>query len=114
KRDYVMSEAAMATAKAMLMERKVDLVPGVPPFSHDPELRANGRILFTQREALGRTQMIVLTARKSFLERNRTAMVDFMEDNLRIARWCLDPANHDEVVKIAAKLTRQPQERFAS
>ncbi len=114
KRDYSMAETPMATVKAMLMERKVDLVPGVPPFSLDPEMRKIGRVLFTQREALGLTQMIVLTARKPFLERNRDAMVDFMEDNLRIARWCLNAANHDETVKIAAKLARQPPERFAS
>ena len=114
KRDYSMVEAPMATVKAMLTERKVDLVPGVPPFSLDPELRKVGNVLFTQREALGLTQMIVLTARKSFLERNRAAMIDFMEDNLRIAHWCLDATNHDEVVKIAANLTKQPPERFAS
>src|SRR6266849_1838954 len=114
KRDYSMVEAPMAAMKAMLVERKVDLVPGVPPFSLDPEMRKSGRVLFTQKEALGLTQMIVLTARKSFLERNRAAMVDFIEDNLRLVRWCLDAANHDEVVKIAAKLTKQPPERFAS
>ena len=113
KRDYAMIEAPMPAMKAMLLDRKVDLAPGVPPFSHDPELRANSRALFTQRDALGRTQMIVLTARKGFLEKNRAATVDFLEDNLRVARWCLDPANHDEAVRIAAKLTKQPPERFA-
>jgi ABC-type nitrate/sulfonate/bicarbonate transport system substrate-binding protein len=114
KRDYSMAEAPLATMKAMLMERKVDLVPGVPPFSLDPEMRKIGSVLFTQREALGLTQMIVLTARRSFLEKNRAAMIDFMEDNLQLARWCLDAAHQDEVVKIAAKLTKQPQEQFAS
>jgi NitT/TauT family transport system substrate-binding protein len=104
----------MAGMKAMLVERKVALVPGVPPFSLDPEMRKSGRVLFTQKEALGLTQMIVLTGRKSFLEKNRAAMLDFIEDNLRLVRWCLDAANHDEVVKIAAKLTKQPPERFAS
>jgi sulfonate transport system substrate-binding protein len=113
KRDYAMIEAPMPAMKAMLLDRKVDLAPGVPPFSHDAELRANSRALFTQRDALGRTQMIVLTARKGFLEKNRAATVDFLEDNLRVARWCLDPANHDEAVRIAAKVTKQPPERFA-
>lgn len=113
KRDYTMIEAPMPAIKAMLLDRKVDLAPGVPPFSHDVELRANSRALFTQRDALGRTQMIVLTARKAFLEKNRAAIIDFLEDNLRVARWCLDPANHDEAVRIAAKLTKQPPERFA-
>ena len=33
---------------------------------------------------------------------NRAALVDFMEDVLRIQRWYLDPKNHEEVKKIAA------------
>jgi NitT/TauT family transport system substrate-binding protein len=41
-------------------------------------------------------------------------MVDFMEDTLRIARWYLDPAHHDEAVQIASRLTKQPPERFAA
>jgi NitT/TauT family transport system substrate-binding protein len=103
----------MSAMKAMLKDRKVDLVPGVPPFAFDPELGRIGRVLFTQRDALGPTQMIVLTARQAFLERNRAAVTDLLEDNLRIARWYLDPQNHGEVVKIAARITKQPEERFA-
>jgi hypothetical protein len=30
-----------------------------------------------------------------------------MEDAVRVVRWYLDPAHHDEAVQIAAKLTRQ-------
>ena len=45
-------------------------------------------------------------------ERNRAAMVDFMEDVLRITRWFLDPAHHTEVMAIAGRVTRQPPERF--
>ena len=56
--------------------------------------------------------VIVLTARESFIQKNRAAMADFMEDTLRIVRWYLDPANHEEVAKIAAKITKAPPERF--
>jgi NitT/TauT family transport system substrate-binding protein len=113
KRDYTMLEAPMPTMKVMLAERKVDLAPGVPPFAFDPDMRNIGRVLFTQRDALGPTQMLVLTARRQFLEKNRAAMIDFLEDNLRVVRWYLDPANHDDAVGIAAKLTKQPAEKFA-
>lgn len=113
RRDYTMIEAPLPAMPAMLAEKKVDLVPGVPPFSMDPDMRKRGRVLFTQKDALGVSQMIVWTARKPFLEKNRAAMVDFMEDTLRIVHWYLDPANHAEAVQIAAKLTKQPAERFA-
>ena len=112
KRDYTHIEAPLPTMKAMLLDKKADLVPSVVPFQFDPEIQAKGRVLFQQREALGITQMIVWTARKGFIDKNRAAMVDFMEDALRVVRWYLDPANHDAAVAIAAKLTRIPPERF--
>jgi sulfonate transport system substrate-binding protein len=112
KRDYVMVEAALPTMRAMLADRKVDLVPVVLPFSLDPELRRIARPLFYNRDVVGITQLLMWCARASFLEKNRAAMIDFMEDTLRITRWFLDPANHAEVAAIAARLTRQPPERF--
>jgi NitT/TauT family transport system substrate-binding protein len=112
KRDYTHIEAPLPAMKAMLLDKKADLIPSVVPFQFDPELQSKGRPLFTQREALGVTQMIVWTARQGFIDKNRAAMVDFMEDALRVVRWYLDPKNHDEAVKIAAKITRLPPERF--
>jgi sulfonate transport system substrate-binding protein len=112
KRDYTMLEAPLPAMPAMLLEKKADLVPAVLPFAFNPQLRAEGKVLFDQTEALGITQMIVWTARKSFIEKNRAAMVDFMEDMLIITRWFQDPKNHDEVAKIASNITKVPPERF--
>jgi NitT/TauT family transport system substrate-binding protein len=112
KRDYTMVEATFPTMGAMLTGKKAALIPGVIPFSLNPELRNATRTLFTQKEAIGSTQMIVFTARKSFIDKNRASMVDMMEDMIRIVRWYLDPANHKEAVAIAARLTKQPPERF--
>jgi len=114
KRDYTVVEAPFPTMKAMLLQKKVDLIPGVPPFSLDPELRANSRVLFTQLEAVGRTQMIVMAVRKDFIAKNRAALVDFMEDSLRAAHWFLDPANRKEVLEIAAKVSKRPAASFES
>src|SRR5712671_4446201 len=112
KRDYTIVESAFPTMRAMLGEKKVDMIPAVIPFSYDPELRKIGRTLFIQRDAIGVTDMIVWTARKPFLDKNRAAMVDFMEDTLRITRWYLDPSNHKEAMEIASRVTRQPPERY--
>jgi sulfonate transport system substrate-binding protein len=112
KRDYTVVEAAFPTMRAMLGEKKVDMIPAVVPFSYDPELRKIGRTLFIQRDAIGVTDMIVWTARKPFIDKNRAAMVDFMEDTLRITRWFLDPKNHQEAMEIAGRVTKQPPERF--
>ena len=112
KRDYTMLEGPLPAMPAMLLEKKADLVPAVLPFSFNPKLREEGKVLFDQHEALGVTQMIVWTARKSFIDKHRAAMVDFMEDMLRITRWYQDPKNHDEVAKIASNITKVPPERF--
>ena len=112
KRDFTMIEAPLPTMPAVLLDKKADLIPAVLPFSFNPKLRAEGKVLFRQSDAIGVTQMIVWTARKSFIDKNRPAMVDFMEDMLRIVHWYLDPKNHDEVAQIASKITKVPPERF--
>jgi sulfonate transport system substrate-binding protein len=113
KRDYTLVEAPFPTMKAMLAQKKTDLASFVAPFSFDPELKQIARPLFTQRDALGPTQMIVWVARAGFLQKNRAAMVDFLEDSVRVVRWYLDPRNHDEAVQIAAKVTKLRPEMFA-
>jgi NitT/TauT family transport system substrate-binding protein len=112
KRDYTTVEAPFPTMKAMLKEKKADLIPSVPPFNFDPELKQIQRVLFNSKDAIGISQFIIWAARKSFIDKNRAAMVDFMEDMLRIERWFMDPKNKDEVMKIASKVTKAPPERF--
>jgi NitT/TauT family transport system substrate-binding protein len=112
KRDYTVLEAPFPAMRAMLAEKKVDLVPGVLPFSLDPELRKIARPIFSQRDAIGETEMIVWAVRKPFIDKNRAALVDFMEDTLRIVRWYLDPANQKAAAEIASSVTKQPAERF--
>src|SRR3954452_1703770 len=111
-RDYVMVEAPLPTMRAMLAEKKADLIPTVPPFAFDPALRSIAKPLFVNRDIHGLMQLLVLCARQSFIDKNRAAMTDFMEDMLRITRWYLDPKNHDEVAAISGRLTKQPPERF--
>ncbi len=113
KRDYTIIEAPFPTMRAMLAEKKVDLVPAVLPFSIDPELRKISRPLFTTKDAVGISQFSLWAARKGFIDKNRAALTDFMEDTLRIVHWYLDPANHKETMDICARITKQPAERFS-
>src|SRR5215468_4729491 len=50
KRDYTMVEAPFPTMRAMLAEKKVDMIPGILPFSLDPEFKRITRSLVTQKE----------------------------------------------------------------
>jgi sulfonate transport system substrate-binding protein len=111
-RDYTEVEAPFPAMRAMLAEKKTDLIPAVPPFVFDPGLKAIANTLFTSKEAIGESQFIVLTAREPFIKAHRAALVDFMEDTLRIAHWYMDPNNHAGVEQIMAGLTKQPADHF--
>jgi len=111
-RDYTVVEAPFPAMRAMLAEKKVNLIPAVLPFSYDPELRKIARDLFVQRDAIGVTDMIVWQARKPFIDQHRAAMVDFMEDTLRIVHWYLDPANHQASMQILGDLVKRPPQTF--
>ena len=111
-RDYTIIEAPFPAMKSMLTEKKADLITGVLPFMLDPELKKIARPLFNMRDAIGPSQFVMWSARKPFIDANRAALVDFLEDSLRIERWYLDPKNHDAVAEIASQLTKQPPERF--
>ena len=101
-RDYTLIESAFPNMKAELLSHKVDLITGVQPFSEDPQLRAAARTLFTQKQAIGVSQMIVMCAREAFIKKNRAALVDFLEDNLRELHWYHEAAHHAGAIKTVA------------
>jgi sulfonate transport system substrate-binding protein len=114
KRDVTIIEAQIPTMPAMLNEAKVELIVLPLPFTANPQVRAQTRTLATTGEAMGIGQLGMWVARQGFIEKNRTALLDFMEDSLRIQRWYIDPANHDAAVKIAAEITKSPPDRWNS
>jgi sulfonate transport system substrate-binding protein len=114
KKNITFVEAAFPNMKAMLTEHKVDIISGVLPFTADSALRAAARTLFTQKEAMGRSQMIIDTARAPFLAKNKAVITDFLEDSLRALHWYSDPANHDEVVKIVSTASKIPAAVYQS
>ena len=110
--DVNIVEAPFPAMKSMLQQGKVDLIPAVLPFSADPELEKSSRSLFTQKDAIGQTQMIIHTARADFLKTHHDVVVDMLEDMLRVLHYFGDPQNREETVKIVAQATKQPPERF--
>jgi len=107
RKDLTIVEIASPNMKAALAARRVDMVGVVAAVGADPELRAIARPLFTAADAIGRTQISALVARESFLRAHRAAVVDLLEDMIRITRWYTDPTNHAEAVKIVADFTKQ-------
>jgi sulfonate transport system substrate-binding protein len=112
-RDYTEVEAPFPAMKAMLSEHKVDLIPDILPFALDPQMQAIARTLFTAKDAIGVSEFVSFQARTPFINAHRAALVDWLEDSLRILHWYLDPKNHDEAAQIAARFVKQPPERMA-
>jgi NitT/TauT family transport system substrate-binding protein len=112
KTDYTVVETQFPNMKQLLLSHEADLIVAVPPFSYDPELRANARTLFTMKDAFGVTQLTAMTARAGFIKEHRAVIVDFMEDAIRAIRWYTDPRNHDEAVQIVANFMQRPPAAF--
>lgn len=110
KRDYTVVEVAFPNIPVMLEEGKIDLGTVLQPMSR--QLREGGqyRALFRAKDAVGPSQLVFLTARADFLEKNRDALKDFFEDHVRAMRWFTAPANRDEAVKIVAGFMKQQPE----
>ena len=111
-RDYSIIEAAFPNMPAILLQQKAALVVGVPPFSLDEKFRAQTLTLFTQKDAIGKSQLAVWTARQPFIAKNRAALVDFFADYLRIMRWYLNPKNRPQMLQIVAGVFKVPVERL--
>jgi sulfonate transport system substrate-binding protein len=114
KRDVTIIEVPFPGMKAMLHDGKVALIAAASPFGYDPELLSFAHSLFSQKEALGPSQMIVRVVRGSYIEEHRAALVDFMADYLDALHFLVDPAHHDEAVALVASVTKQKPELYAS
>jgi ABC-type nitrate/sulfonate/bicarbonate transport system substrate-binding protein len=114
KRDVSFVEAPLPTTLPVLRDKKADLMPAVLPFAANPKLWDVARTLFTQKDAVGETQMIIWAARTPFLQKNRQAMVDFMDDAIHAMAWFRDPKNHKATVALVSKFTKIPPPVFDS
>jgi len=113
KRDYTMVEAAFPNMRALLADKKVDLITSVLPFSIDPELVKVASPLFTVKDAMGGpSEFVVWAARAGFLEKNKAAVNDLMEDALRTLRFYMDPKNRDALLEVATRVGKLPATAF--
>jgi len=105
-------EAPFPTQKAVLKERKADLIVTALPFSYDAEVLEMATVLFDSRSGFGTVALSFWTARQGFIAKNRAALVDLLEDYVIALRWYLDPANHREATEIAAGFLKRPPASF--
>jgi NitT/TauT family transport system substrate-binding protein len=111
-KDYQIVEMRYPALLPALESKRVDAAVLILPFSvlaaKNPELKP----LFGLGEVMGPTETVMYVARSDFLAKNRAAVVDFLEDNMRLRRFLFDPAKRPEVLKLVAEVTKQPAENF--
>lgn len=108
KRDYNVVAAGFASMKSLLLEKKADLISEVAPFDLQPDLNQNAHVLFTNKDVMGPTQYVMWTAKKEFIDANRAALTDFLEDSIRAWQWYLDTKNRTQALEIASRVSKQP------
>jgi ABC-type nitrate/sulfonate/bicarbonate transport system substrate-binding protein len=109
--DITSVEVGFTNMPAMLMGGKVDLINLLPQFQYYVT-EGKFRPLFRAVDGEGRIQAELWAMRASVIKAHRPALVDFFEDHIRAARWLLDPAHHQEVVKMVAEVTKGTPKEF--
>lgn len=107
-RDYTIIETSFPAMMQMLFEKKVDSAYFALPFASDPESRQKSRVIFNTTDSMGTMMANFIVARGAFIDKNRAAMVDFLEDYLRIVRWYFEPGNRKEAIQIVSQASKVP------
>ena len=113
RRDYQVVELDFPNQFPALTAGKIDLASIPLPFSIAVDKSGKTRTLFTMKDAMGESDMTIMTARGSFITAHRAALVDFFEDTQRMMRWFYDPANRTAALAMVASFTKRPADSFA-
>jgi NitT/TauT family transport system substrate-binding protein len=108
KRDYTIVEVNFPNSEAMLREKKVDAAVFLAPFWYRAIQKGGIRPIFTSKDAVGPTQMIMKVAESGFLAKHPQVARDIFEDWQIALRWYLNVANRAEAVKVIADFTKVP------
>jgi sulfonate transport system substrate-binding protein len=112
-RDYQIAEVRFPAMVAALESKRVDAAPMVPPFNRiaarNPELKR----LFSVGDAFGPVETLMFMTTRAFVEKNRAALVDFLEDNIRMRRWMFDPKTRGDAITQLSETTKIPVAEYA-
>lgn len=113
-KDFQVVEVRFPAMLGALQKGRVALAPLLTPFNLIAKKRGGFEKVFDMREALGATETLTWIGRRDFIKKNRAALVDFLEDNIRFRAWMVDPKNRDAVLALLSKVTKRPAKNYAS
>jgi len=108
--DYSVVEVGVPAMFPTLESKRADLVFVTEPFTSIAEKSGKSEVVFAFSQALGPDQSVIWAAKEAFIAKNRAAMVDFMEDHIRLRHWVFDPKTRPEMLEFVAKTLKRPVE----
>jgi sulfonate transport system substrate-binding protein len=112
-KDFQIVEVRFPAMIGALEKGRVAIAPLLTPFNLIAQKRGGFEMIFDMRDALGATETLTWIGRRDFVQKNRAALVDFLEDNIRFRNWMNDPKNRKEVLELLAKVTKRPAKNYA-
>ena len=112
-KDYALAEIRFPAQIPSLKAGRIDAAVLVPPFCYIAEKDPTLKPLFSVGDAFGPVETLGWYARADWVAAHRAALVDFLEDNIRMRRWMFDPKNRAAAIKQLSDLTKIAPEKYA-
>jgi len=112
-RDYQIAEVRFPAMIAALESKRIDAAPLVPPFDRIAAKNPEFKRLFGVGDAFGPVETLMFMTKAAFAEKHRAALVDFLEDNIRMRRWMFDPNTRSDAIKQLSDTTKIPVAEYA-
>jgi NitT/TauT family transport system substrate-binding protein len=113
-RDFSVVEVAFPVQLAALKAGKIDVAVLVPPFNLPAEVDPALKPMFSVGDAFGPVETLMWMAKADFIAAHRAVLVDFLEDNIRMRRWMLDPKTRPDAVRQVAEISKIPADNLQS
>jgi NitT/TauT family transport system substrate-binding protein len=112
--DWQGVEIPFPASLAALDAKRVDCAVLVAPWNNIADAqRPELKVLFRNGQVFGPVESTSWFGKPDWIAKNRAALVDFLEDHIRMRRWCLDPKTQPEAAKLLAQVDKQPVENVA-
>ncbi|MGH7090353.1 MAG: ABC transporter substrate-binding protein, partial [Stellaceae bacterium] len=113
-RDFREVEMPFQVMVPALQEHKIDAAPLVPPFNFLAEKVPDLKPSFSVGDAFdGPVETLMFMARADYVAKHRAALVDFLEDNMRMRAWMTNPKTRMEAIKQLSATTKLPINLYA-
>ncbi len=112
--DWQFAELRFPNQLPAVLSQRIDAAFLVHPFSDMARKNPKLKRLFTLTDALGPTETLIYVAKADWIAKHRAALVDFLEDHMRLRAWLTstDPKTHADVLALVAKLTKRPVKSY--